>query len=44
MNKAFEVWKDINGFEGIYQISDKGNIRSLDRKIICSNATASVLE
>ena len=39
MNKAFEVWKDINGFEGIYQISDKGNIRSLDRKIICSNGS-----
>lgn len=39
MNKAFEIWKDINGFEGIYQISDKGNIRSLDRKIICSNGS-----
>ena len=39
MNKAFEIWKDINGFEGIYQISDKGNIRSLDREIICSNGS-----
>ena len=39
MNKAFEIWKDINSFEGIYQISDKGNIRSLDRKIICSNGS-----
>ena len=39
MDKAFEIWKDINGFEGIYQISDKGNIRSLDRKIICSNGS-----
>lgn len=26
-----EIWKDINGFEGYYQISDYGNVRSLDR-------------
>lgn len=26
-----EAWKDIPGFEGIYQISSKGNLRSLDR-------------
>ena len=24
-----EVWKDIEGFEGKYQVSDKGNVRSL---------------
>lgn len=27
-----ENWKDISGFEGIYQVSDKGRVRSLDRK------------
>lgn len=26
-----EMWKDILGFEGIYQVSSKGNVRSLDR-------------
>lgn len=26
-----EIWKDINGFEGIYQVSTHGNVRSLDR-------------
>lgn len=26
-----EIWKDIDGYEGIYQISNKGNVRSLDR-------------
>ena len=26
-----EIWKDINGFEGYYQISNYGNVRSLDR-------------
>lgn len=27
-----ENWKDIKGFEGIYQVSDEGRVRSLDRK------------
>lgn len=26
-----EIWKDIKGFEGYYQISDSGNVRSLTR-------------
>src|SRR5699024_7093441 len=26
-----EVWKDITGYEGYYQVSDEGNIRSVDR-------------
>lgn len=26
-----EEWRDINGFEGIYQVSNHGRIRSLDR-------------
>jgi hypothetical protein len=28
---AKEEWKDIKGYEGYYQISNKGNVRSLDR-------------
>jgi hypothetical protein len=27
-----EIWKDINGYEGYYQVSSLGNVRSLDRK------------
>lgn len=27
-----EIWKDINGYEGLYQISNLGNIKSLARK------------
>lgn len=27
------VWRDIKGYEGLYQISNLGNVRSLDRKI-----------
>ncbi|MCL1949679.1 MAG: NUMOD4 motif-containing HNH endonuclease [Turicibacter sp.] len=28
-----EIWKDIEGFEGYYQVSNKGRVRSLDRVI-----------
>lgn len=28
-----EIWKDIYGYEGYYQVSNLGNIRSLDRYI-----------
>ena len=27
-----EMWKDIAGYEGIYQVSNKGNVRSVDRE------------
>lgn len=28
-----EQWKDIEGYEGSYQVSDKGNVKSLPRKM-----------
>lgn len=28
-----EFWKSISGYEGMYEVSNKGNVRSLDRKI-----------
>lgn len=28
-----EIWKDIKGYEGIYQVSNFGRVRSLDRKV-----------
>ena len=27
-----EIWKDIPGYEGVYQISSKGRVRSLRKK------------
>jgi len=32
-----ENWKDIKGYEGLYQISDKGNIKSIDRSVVREN-------
>lgn len=29
-----EIWKDIKGYEGLYQVSNLGNVKSLDRIII----------
>jgi hypothetical protein len=35
---AAEIWKDIPGYEGKYQASTEGRIRSLDRNIDCYSA------
>ena len=32
-----EIWKDIKGYEGLYQVSNFGNVKSLDRYIINKN-------
>lgn len=32
-----EIWKDINGYEGLYQVSNLGNVRSMDRIVIYSD-------
>ena len=28
-----EIWKSIKGYEGYYEISNFGNVRSLDRNV-----------
>lgn len=32
-----EIWKDVKGYEGLYQVSNLGRIKSLDRHFIRSN-------
>ena len=32
-----EIWKDIKDYEGYYQISNLGRVKSLDRYVICGN-------
>ncbi len=34
-----EIWKDIKGYEGMYQVSNYGNVRGLDRYRISKNNT-----
>lgn len=31
LSKINEIWKDITGYEGVYQVSDLGRIKSLNR-------------
>ena len=41
MNK--EIWKDIEGYEGLYQVSNLGRVRSLDRTYTQKARSGSVL-
>lgn len=33
-----EIWKPVVGYEGFYEVSNEGRIRSLDRNVVCSNS------
>lgn len=37
-----EIWKDIDGYEGMYQVSNLGRIKSLPRRMKASIGFASV--
>ena len=32
-----EIWKDVVGYEGLYQVSNLGKVRSVDRYVLSSN-------
>lgn len=34
-----EIWKPVVGYEGSYEVSDHGRVRSLDRVVVCSKGT-----
>lgn len=38
-----EEWRPVVGFEGLYEVSDLGRVRSLDREITCRNRWGSTL-
>ena len=37
-----EVWKDVVGYEGYYQVSDYGRVRSLDREVPLGKSTKKI--
>ena len=39
-----EIWKDVKGYEGMYQVSNKGNVKSLDRVVISKNGVSKNLK
>lgn len=36
---SMEIWRDIKGYEGLYQVSNEGRVKSLKRKIILKQQT-----
>lgn len=44
MEKQEEIWKDIKGYEGLYQVSNYGRIKSLERYIEWKNGIRLVRE
>ena len=36
---ADEIWKDIPGYEGLYQVSNKGRVKGLDRLVPVGGTT-----
>ena len=37
MKKELEIWRDVIGYEGQYQVSNEGRVRSLDRTVLTKN-------
>lgn len=44
MDNENEIWKDIDGFEGLYQASSEGRIRSLDREVAGKAGSVRILK
>lgn len=43
-NKPLEIWKDIPGYEGYYQASNLGNIKSLERFAVHKNGNSHLVK
>lgn len=41
-SKNFVIWKDVVGFEGLYQVSNDGQIKSLSRPVSCPHCGESL--
>ena len=39
-----EIWKDIEGYEGLYQVSNLGRVKSLAKKAGTSNRTEKIIK
>jgi len=39
-----EEWRDIEGYEGLYQVSNLGRVRSVDREIVDNNGCHKILK
>lgn len=39
---ANEEWRPVKGYDGIYEVSNFGRVRSLDRCVVCSNGVRNI--
>lgn len=39
-----EIWKDVEGYEGLYQVSSEGNVKSLEREVIYKDGRKKTLK
>ena len=39
INTEIEVWKDVKGYEGLYQVSNMGRVKSLERTVARRNGS-----
>jgi hypothetical protein len=39
-----EIFKDIPGYEGLYQVSNLGNVKSLERQILCRGKYPTIIK
>lgn len=44
MENNFEIWKPIKGFEGLYEVSNQGRIKSLNRTVFDENGRIRLLK
>lgn len=43
-NDGIEIWKPIEGYEGYFEISNLGRVKSLDRYVICNGHPQHIVE
>lgn len=43
ISDSAEEWRNIPGYEGYYEVSNKGNVRSVDRTVVKSNGAVSLV-
>ena len=43
-NELFELWMPVKGYEGLYEVSDLGRIKRLERYVINEYGNEEILE
>lgn len=44
LSNDLEIWKDIQGYDGLYQVSNLGRVRSYDREVKCRGNSKRIIK